>query len=83
MAEVGDIAGRLHFQGVVAGVRLTTLSAAESLWLAGDAEVKVMYSTGWLEYMLKEMEYNDDNDFDFDLHDQHLLPQFRKSGRGE
>jgi len=78
MAEVGKIAGRLHFQAAVAGVRYTTPSAAASLWLAGDAQVKVMYSTGWLDYMLKEMEYNDDYDFDFELLNQHLLSCFRQ-----
>jgi hypothetical protein len=73
MAEVGEISGKLHFHGVVAGLRRAWPIEAESLWLsmAGDAVVDVMHSDGWIEYMLKEMEDSDDYDFDFELLDQH------------
>jgi len=83
MAEFGETAGKLHFHGVVAGVRRTWPSEAESLWLsiAGDARIEVMHSAGWLEYMLKEMEDNDDFDFDASLHPEHLLPPSRRISR--
>lgn len=73
MAELGETSGMLHFHGVVAGLRRTTPGAAEVLWLrmAGDAHIVVFDSDGWIEYALKEMESEDDYDFDFELLTQH------------
>lgn len=82
MAEVGEIAGQLHFHGVVAGVMRTTPSTAKSLWLNGDAQVKPYESAGWLEYQLKEMEDGDDYDFDFELLTEHKRVRLRdREGR--
>src|ERR1700722_4139559 len=75
IGEFGEVSGKFHFHGVVAGLSRTSPGGAADLWLhmAGDAKVGVLYSIReWIEYMLKEMEVSDDYDFDADLHDQHL-----------
>lgn len=78
MVEEGDTSGRLHFHGVVAGIRSTTRLRAECMWesMAGDAEINQYESVGWLWYMLKEMEATEDYDFDLEL-----LPRHRASAR--
>jgi hypothetical protein len=82
MAEIGETSGRLHFHAVVAGLVHTTPDAAKALWLAmaGDAHVKVLYSDNWLEYMLKEMEWTDDYDFDFELLPHHKREEHSTKG---
>jgi hypothetical protein len=77
MFEIGKEYGKLHVHGAIAGVHRATATAAESHWwcMAGDAQVRKYYSDGWLEYLLKEMESNDDYDFDFELLPQHRRPE--------
>jgi hypothetical protein len=74
MVGFNGTSGMLQCQGFVAGVVRATPDRAESIWLrmAGDAEID-RFSSGWLEYLLKDVEDTDRYDFDLHLEDDHLF----------
>ena len=85
MAEHGSEGGKLHFHVLLAGARCITPQNAVELWIkvAGTAVIGLYdKNRRGLEYALKSIEDGPDYDFDASLHDEHLLPRFRKLATG-